>query len=427
MHINYCGQRLTDEERETVTSVTISPDITVLPSRAFQDCKLLTNVEFPQKQDYGCKKSREIKEDGFYGYTSPIKNIIPHGVTIIGDAAFELCPSLKRISIPDSVKDIGPYAFSQCSSLVDVNLPDNIQYIHMSAFYQCESLVRIKFPDNLKEIEEYAFCQCESLTRVDLPKSMKKIGRGAFYSCSTLSFVKIPGELEYIGDGAFEECKSLCKVYLPRRLLHLGKAAFYKCSALTHIHLPTGLKKIARLTFFGCKSLVAVCIPSSVETIYAGSFVDCTSLLHVYNANSCMEIRIGSFAGCTSLSKLYQSINPQPEHFNPPAMREIRGIVGNPGLMRSICGTDGEYEERFHDWIKHRYDSYPFLKKCGEDNVSMNDIQQIIDEHGVDCLLQVEEGTGINGFDLILSNPSIEDTSFELIVIMIFSLLGGNW
>ena len=43
--------------------------------------------------------------------------IMPNGVKIIDDSAFEYCTSLKSIEIPSSVKSIGKWVFYNCTSL----------------------------------------------------------------------------------------------------------------------------------------------------------------------------------------------------------------------------------------------------------------------------------------------------------------------
>ena len=46
--------------------------------------------------------------------------IIPEGVKVIEDKAFQGCTSLKSITIPESVTKIGERAFSGCTSLESI-------------------------------------------------------------------------------------------------------------------------------------------------------------------------------------------------------------------------------------------------------------------------------------------------------------------
>mmetsp|Transcript_9972 Transcript_9972/g.18723 ORF Transcript_9972/g.18723 Transcript_9972/m.18723 type:complete len:145 (+) Transcript_9972:45-479(+) len=130
-NIDYChGDTLSDEQRETLTSVTISPKIKILLSGAFQHCKSLSRVVFPPKASI----LKEIQDEVFSGCESLTEIVVPHGVAKIGYAAFECCKNLKRIILPDSVIDIGPLAFRRCYSLDNVHLPENIEVIHKRTF-----------------------------------------------------------------------------------------------------------------------------------------------------------------------------------------------------------------------------------------------------------------------------------------------------
>ncbi len=75
---------------------------------------------------------------------------IPDKVTVIGSRAFEDCIDLKEVTIPDSVTEIGFQAFSGCSSLEVVTIPDSVTEIGHYAFEGCVSLRTVNAPDSLK-------------------------------------------------------------------------------------------------------------------------------------------------------------------------------------------------------------------------------------------------------------------------------------
>lgn len=55
--------------------------------------------------------------------------VIPHGITSIGDYAFDGCSSMRVIDIPNSVISIGKYAFLGCSSLQSIDIPNSVTTI----------------------------------------------------------------------------------------------------------------------------------------------------------------------------------------------------------------------------------------------------------------------------------------------------------
>ena len=66
--------------------------------------------------------------------------VIPEGVTIIGEHAFENCSLLSDITIPDTVPQIEKCAFFNCCSLTDIIIPDSVTSICSEAFYGCSNL-----------------------------------------------------------------------------------------------------------------------------------------------------------------------------------------------------------------------------------------------------------------------------------------------
>lgn len=80
--------------------------------------------------------------------------ILPEGISVIEDSAFENCVNLNYISLPSTVIEIGNYAFNNCSSLVIVSLPKNIETFGHGVFDNCLSLTNIfvDFPEIFKYV-----------------------------------------------------------------------------------------------------------------------------------------------------------------------------------------------------------------------------------------------------------------------------------
>ena len=83
--------------------------------------------------------------------------VIPHGVKVIGRAAFAHCPSLFRVIIPDTVEQIEQDAFLDCPELSWVLIPDSVKYIGPYAFADCRNLNNVSIPESVTEINPFAF------------------------------------------------------------------------------------------------------------------------------------------------------------------------------------------------------------------------------------------------------------------------------
>ena len=91
---------------------------------------------------------------------------MPYGITILEDAVFADCSSLKEMNIPSSVTTIGDWAFENCRSLTSITIPDNVTSIGEFAFNGCSNLKSLYLPANIKNIGDVAFNCCGRLTRI---------------------------------------------------------------------------------------------------------------------------------------------------------------------------------------------------------------------------------------------------------------------
>ena len=124
--------------------------------------------DYPTLKNYD-KTEFEIVDLKLNKYTGRGGNVlIPLGVTLIGDKAFENCDGLMHINIPNSITNIGFAAFNGCSNLTEVMIPDGV-----------------------KTIENYAFGRCKKLKKVVIPESVTCVKRGAF-SMGHLGFYESP-------------------------------------------------------------------------------------------------------------------------------------------------------------------------------------------------------------------------------------------
>ena len=185
----------------SLTSITIPNSVTTIARGAFNGCSSLTAVVIPDSVTSighmafaGCtslklEPTQEIEMSNFkyrllmhnhlamvvdcYGEPEAIdvpseihhEGVI-YRVTSIGDFAFNICSSLRAITIPDGVMSIEYRAFFGCQSLTNITIPNSVKSIGTEAFYDCSSLTSIVIPDSVTSIEWWAFCGCKSLTDI---------------------------------------------------------------------------------------------------------------------------------------------------------------------------------------------------------------------------------------------------------------------
>ena len=96
---------------QTITSLTMSNNITVIGSHGFAGVTNLKTIKLSNKLT-------TIGESAFYGCQSLEEIEIPSTVTTIEEYAFEGCPKLTEIYIPNSVIEMGNYVFDDFSRTI---------------------------------------------------------------------------------------------------------------------------------------------------------------------------------------------------------------------------------------------------------------------------------------------------------------------
>lgn len=194
---------------------------------AFQDCKGLTNIEFPSN------------------------------VTEIGDYAFDDCKGLTNLVIPSNISSIGSHAFSGCSGLtnVEIQVPTNVKFSSY-VFSGCKKLNSFEIPPHITKLPDGFFSNCPNFENFEIPSYITSIGKYAFSYCSGMTYVIIPKSVTAIGNGAFSSCTGLTNIIIPENVSFLGDGAFSNCKNL-NVLVDNSKKNVEynTSTFQGCKSL----------------------------------------------------------------------------------------------------------------------------------------------------------------------------
>lgn len=199
--------------------------------------------------------------------------VIPEGVEIIRNRAFNVCPYLTKVSLPSSLKSIGNEAFSVCSALTTINLPEGLVSLGQSCFRSCGGLRSIIIPKSIEVIEQYTFRDCYVLSDVVFSEGLKIIRSNAF-EYSGVKVVKFPDTLELLGNSVFQN-SHVETLILSGSYLEMGTACFRGCSQLDSVLWAGPMTAVPNETFAGCSSLKSIVLPEPIEDIGNYAFEKC--------------------------------------------------------------------------------------------------------------------------------------------------------
>lgn len=339
----------------------VIPDgITFIPGRIFAGCDELTSIYIPDSVSgigacpfdrsglasievatgnphFSSKGNCLLDKEGKTLLFGCRTSVIPDGVEVIAEQAFEGCPGLKEIVLPSSVREIGNHAFGSCENLSRVALNAGLDVIGSHAFLHCKSLEHIIIPDSVTTIYAGAFRGCTSLKEMVIPEGVTGFIINSFEDCTSLERVVIPESITEIGGGAFRNCTSLKEVILPERVIQISSDALDGCPCREdlisrypdlfpeegtpgdeseepemgsndlidengHAVIPDGATEIEECAFADCRNLVRVDIPGSVKVIEYGAFYGCTGLTSIVIPEGVEEIQEVTFRECTALT-----------------------------------------------------------------------------------------------------------------------------
>lgn len=166
----------------------------------------------------------------------------------------------------------------------------------------------IYLPSTATKISTYAFntqyYYNNFLSYVKLPSALTRIENDAFSNCLHLSDIgNLPSGLTYIGTNAFYRCP-LTSVTIPGGVTTISPTSFQSCSSLQSVTLLPGVKSIGKSAFEGCASLTALTIPSTVESIGEAAFLSCLKLSSPVIPSSVKTIGNYAYAQCTSFTSI---------------------------------------------------------------------------------------------------------------------------
>ena len=202
--------------------------------------------------------------------------IVEHGVTNIGNNAFDSCKNIKDIQIPQSVTKIAYFnkkvvIWGHSDSTAELYAQENNNpFVAIDAnktHGKCGENLSWMLCDNgtliisgTGKMENYHADSIpwdkSTVKLVVIENGVTSIGDYAFYNCTNLKQLVINDELEQIGDYAFYNCSNLDDITIPESLTDIGSYAFYKCDALKSITIPVTVTNIENNAFSDDNNMV---------------------------------------------------------------------------------------------------------------------------------------------------------------------------
>lgn len=294
-------QAINLKEVESCKAISEDGKITYsIPYNAFYEKKSLMHFVFPDRLT-------EIGSYAFYDTNLSGSLIIPEGVEVIREGAFQQCSGLSGIltlpstlkiieswtfyncrgligelSIPQSVEQIGWYAFASCNGFTgNLILPENLKILGNGAFSNCNGFSgSLTIPTSLKEMESNVFSSCTGLNgQLHLHKDISVIDQWAFAGCQFRGELLLPENLTIIGEYAFYGNQFSGRLKIPASVSVIKSYAFYYNQRLSGVvEIPEGINSIAEGTFYYCTQLEGIILPKSVESIGPNAFSNCYQL-----------------------------------------------------------------------------------------------------------------------------------------------------
>lgn len=267
-----------------VSKVVLPATITKIDSCAFQNCPLLTSIEFPEKVT-------ELETDAFSG-SGLTALTLPSTITKIGSYCFWGCANLASVDLKAQLSEIAEGTFCQ-DNFKEINIPEDVLKIGTGAFQYCYSLEKVTGGSNVTSIGSYAFNQCGKLTDITLPETLEEMGLNAFANCASLQTVNIPVGVSYIGKECFINCGSLTKFTVDEANEYYKAAAgvLYSKDGKTLVCCPAGMTD-------------EVDALPEVETIADNAFDHCVALKSVILHDKLTSVGNDAFNFCGVLEKL---------------------------------------------------------------------------------------------------------------------------
>ena len=172
-----------------ITNVEIPNTVTTIGRQAFKNCSSLKELHIPNSVT-------TIKAYAFDACNSLTKLYIGTGLSHVDEGGFHDCRNLVEVHISD-IKSYAAINFELFASPFDgylskaklyvngklaksITIPGSTQIIGERAFDDCPTITNVVIENGVTTISDYAFANCGGLVTITIPTSVQKIGYMAF-------------------------------------------------------------------------------------------------------------------------------------------------------------------------------------------------------------------------------------------------------
>ena len=296
------------KDRDRISEVRVNSGITSIGEANFNSCYNMTKVTVASTvTSIGDGAFADTKLQSYTGMERVKK---------FGDYVFQ-GTDLDDFEFPGATTEIGNYIFYN-SSVKRIVIPKSVTTIKDGIGYKAENLEKIEVSSNNKNYvaENYvlynknktileSYPAAKTGTEFTIPYTVKTVTAYGFSYGKNLKKITITSGVTTLGDGAFYGMKALDEIAIPKNVTSIGSFLLQNCTSLKTLNFYAKVKTVPYLLCSGCSNLTKVVMDNSaIEILEPRVFMDCVKLSSVTLPTALKTIQVYAFKNCKALSTI---------------------------------------------------------------------------------------------------------------------------